>query len=91
MKGKQFVISIMVLTVLFIFVKIYQQNRTIKVRYELQRIERECGRLQKVCNQQNIVLSKLKDPQILKQKALAMGFVPMRQNQFVFTTTCTTV
>ena len=90
MKSKHFIILVAVLAVCFIFAKIYQQNRTIKMRYELQRVERDCDQLAKLCNQKNIELCKLKDPALLKQKALALGFVPMHQKQFVFITTTTT-
>lgn len=91
MKNKHFVILVTACAVCFIFAKIYQQNKTIKLRYELQRVERECDQLAKLCNQKNIELCKLKDPVSLKQKALALGFVPMHQKQFVFITTTTTV
>lgn len=83
MTGKTFILWIACLSIFFIFAKIFQQNKTVKARYALQRLERECEQLVKVYNQQNIMLSKCSDPAVLKQKALALGFVPVHHKQFV--------
>ena len=91
MTGKKFILSFVCLAVCFIFAKIYQQNKTVKARYALQRIERECEQLVKLYNQQNILLSKCSDPMLLKQKALAMGFVSVNHKQFITLTATVTV
>lgn len=83
MNGKKFILVLACFSVLFIFAKIYQQNKTVRARYALQRLERECELLVKEHNQQNILLSKVANPIILKQKALALGFVPVHAKQLL--------
>ncbi|MGP8322239.1 MAG: cell division protein FtsL [Methanosarcinaceae archaeon] len=55
--------------VVFIFFKIYQHNKLVKVTYQKQRIDQECERLEKENNRLLVELYKLKDQNRVKRIA----------------------
>ncbi len=71
MKIKRFLIlkGIGLLTVVFVFSKIYQQNRVIKFQYEKQRLEVLHSMLLKKKNELLVSVSQEKDYDFLRHKA----------------------
>lgn len=61
--------GVMMLGIIIIFSKIYQQNQVIKLQYEKQRLERQYQELLKTRNSTRVALSQAKNYSALKIQA----------------------
>jgi len=73
----------LILVIFFLFIKIYQHNKIVKLLYKKQRIERAKAKLKKKKNNLLVELYKLKDPRAVKKQALARGMRELRPSQLV--------
>ena len=82
-KSKFFTI-LFAISIIFVFIKIYQHNQVVKLSYEKQRLENKTINLKKKKDQLLIELYTLKDPQKVKQIAQEkFGMQPLKLSQIL--------
>lgn len=88
MKRTKFFSLLFLLTIIFVFTKIYQHNLIIKLNYEKQRLERKVVVLKQQKNKKLVKLYNLKDFNRIKKIAKnKMGLQELRLSQIVTLTT----
>ena len=88
MNRSRFVTWLLVLFVVFVFLKIYQHNGIVKLAYKKQKIERMKGKLEKKRNSFLVELYKLKNQKRIVEKARSLGMVPLKPSQIITLTRC---
>lgn len=84
MTRSRFLTITVVLGILFIFCKIYQHNRIVKLMYEKQRINKKCHNLKRKKNDLLVQLYTLKDQHTAKNNAqLKLGMQQLQFSQVV--------
>jgi len=84
MNKKSFLILFIFCSVALIFMKIYQQNCTVKASYKKQKLEREIELLMVEKNNLNIRLNGLKGPNFVYRKAKDLGLQKISMNKVRF-------
>lgn len=68
----------------FLFIKIYQHNKSVQLSYEKQTLENKTIKLQKKRDKLLIKLSKLKNPKRIKKTAKnKLGLKPIKLSQII--------
>jgi len=86
MNRSRFVTISFFLLILFIFLKIYQHNKIVKLIYEKQKTERMKAKLKKKKNSLLVKLYQLKDQQRVREQAQALGMRSLKPSQIVTVT-----
>ena len=85
MNKKPFWILFVTCFIGLIFIKIYQQNSTVKVLYKKQKLDREIEALMVEKNNLNIKLNGLKEPSFVYKKVKdSLGLQKIYMNKFRF-------
>ena len=95
MNRSRFLTTSFMLAILFLFVKIYQHNKVVKVLYQKQRVARAYEELEKKKNGLLVEFYKLKDFKIVRSRAeKQLGMKQLKPSQIVMVssldTMCTT-
>ncbi len=69
MNSSKFLTTVSILIVLFLFIKIYQHNKIVKLFYDKQRIEGRKANVMKKKEKLLVELHKLEDPSFIKKVA----------------------
>lgn len=87
MNRSRFLSLFLTLVVGFLFVKIYQHNKIVKLIYEKQRVEKLREKSIKEKNRLLVELYKLKNPSVVRKRASELlGMVDLKPSQLITVT-----